>query len=110
MVSISFPSGQRTRSGVSAERRQLPVSEQRMRRSAETPLRSFEIPSIFHLPSSILAVFFLAAMVARANERDVQFNRWFAAQTNLQSWSADFTQTRSLKVLSQPLVANGKSG
>ena len=47
-------------------------------------------------------------MVARADERDVQFNRWFAAQTNLQSWSADFTQTRSLKVLSQPLVATGK--
>jgi outer membrane lipoprotein-sorting protein len=65
--------------------------------------------SIFHLPFSILAVFLcLAAMVARADERDVQFNRWFAAQTNLQSWSADFTQTRSLKVLSQPLVATGK--
>ena len=69
-------------------------------------------PSIFHLPSSILAgtiaVLCLAATVARADERDVQFNRWFAAQTNLQSWSADFTQTRSLKVLSQPLVATGK--
>ena len=47
-------------------------------------------------------------MVARADERDVQFDRWFAVQTNLQSWSADFTQTRSLKVLSQPLVATGK--
>ncbi|MGA2751919.1 MAG: outer membrane lipoprotein carrier protein LolA [Verrucomicrobiota bacterium] len=70
-------------------------------------------PSIFHLPSSILvgcsiAALCVAAMVARADERDVQFNRWFAAQTNLQSWSADFTQTRSLKVLSQPLVATGK--
>ncbi len=65
-------------------------------------------PSIFHLPSSILAFLCLATMVARADERDVQFNRWFAAQTNLQSWSADFTQTRSLKVLSQPLVATGK--
>jgi outer membrane lipoprotein carrier protein len=49
-----------------------------------------------------------AAMVARADERDVQFDRWFAVQTNLQSWSADFTQTRSLKMLSQPLVATGK--
>ena len=29
-------------------------------------------------------------------------------QTNLQSWSADFTQTRSLKVLNQPLVSTGK--
>jgi outer membrane lipoprotein carrier protein len=70
-------------------------------------------PSIFHLPSSILAActiaaLCLAAMVARADERDIQFTRWFAAQTNLQSWSADFTQTRSLKVLSQPLVATGK--
>ena len=59
-------------------------------------------------PSSILAFLCLAAVVARADERDVQFDRWFAAQTNLQSWSADFTQTRSLKVLSQPLVATGK--
>jgi outer membrane lipoprotein-sorting protein len=70
-------------------------------------------PSILHLPSSILAACSLAAlcfaaMVARADERDVQFDRWFAVQTNLQSWSADFTQTRSLKMLSQPLVATGK--
>lgn len=35
-------------------------------------------------------------------------NRWFAAQTNLQTWSADFVQTRSLKALTQPLVATGK--
>jgi outer membrane lipoprotein-sorting protein len=39
---------------------------------------------------------------------DAQFERWFAAQTNLQSWAADFTQTRSLKVLAQPLVSTGK--
>lgn len=32
---------------------------------------------------------------------------WFAAQTNLHTWSADFTQTRTLKTLTQPLVANG---
>ena len=55
-----------------------------------------------------IAALCLAAMVARADERDVQFDHWFAAQTNLQSWSADFTQTRSLKMLSQPLVATGK--
>ena len=66
-----------------------------------------------YLPSSILVgcsivALCVAAMVARADERDVQFDRWFAVQTNLQSWSADFTQTRSLKVLSQPLVATGK--
>jgi outer membrane lipoprotein-sorting protein len=55
-----------------------------------------------------IAFLYLSAMVARADERDVQFDRWFAVQTNLQSWSADFTQTRSLKMLSQPLVATGK--
>ena len=63
---------------------------------------------IKNLIACTVAALCLAAMVARADERDVQFNRWFAAQTNLQSWSADFTQTRSLKVLTQPLVATGK--
>jgi outer membrane lipoprotein-sorting protein len=32
---------------------------------------------------------------------------WIAAQTNIQTWSAEFTQTRSLKALSQPLKASG---
>ena len=32
---------------------------------------------------------------------------WLAAQTNIQSWSADFLQTRSLKSLTQPLTATG---
>lgn len=45
---------------------------------------------------------------ADAASLDGLFGHWFAAQTNLQSWSADFTQTRSLKVLAQPLVATGK--
>ena len=57
---------------------------------------------------TIAALCVTASVACGADERDAQFNRWFAAQTNLQSWSADFTQTRSLKVLSQPLVATGK--
>ena len=32
---------------------------------------------------------------------------WFAAQKNLQTWSADFVQTRVLQTLTQPLVATG---
>jgi len=32
---------------------------------------------------------------------------WLAAQTNIQSWSADFVQTRALKSLTQPLKASG---
>jgi outer membrane lipoprotein carrier protein len=32
---------------------------------------------------------------------------WFAAQRDLHSWSADFIQTRTLKALTQPLIAIG---
>jgi outer membrane lipoprotein-sorting protein len=35
-------------------------------------------------------------------------NAWLAAQTNMQSWSADFIQTRAFKSLSQPLTATGQ--
>lgn len=33
---------------------------------------------------------------------------WFAAQTNIQTWSARFTQTRTFKSLSQPLTEHGR--
>ena len=33
---------------------------------------------------------------------------WFTVQTNLQTWSADFIQTRTFKSLTQPLVATGQ--
>lgn len=39
---------------------------------------------------------------------DAQFSKWFEVQTNLQSWCGDFTQTRTLKVLNQPLVSPGR--
>jgi outer membrane lipoprotein-sorting protein len=32
---------------------------------------------------------------------------WLAAQTNMQTWEADFVQTRQLKSLAQPLTATG---
>jgi outer membrane lipoprotein-sorting protein len=51
---------------------------------------------------------FLAATVSHAADYDAQFNRWFEVQTNLQNWSGDFTQTRTLTVLNQPLVSPGK--
>ena len=34
-------------------------------------------------------------------------SRWLNAQTNVQSWSADVTQIRTLKTLTQPLTATG---
>lgn len=50
----------------------------------------------------------LVATVLHADNYDAQFNQWFAVQTNMQSWSAGFTQTRSLMALSQPLQSTGK--
>ena len=50
----------------------------------------------------------LAATLSHAADYDAQFNKWFEVQTNLQSWSGDFAQTRTLTVLNQPLVSNGK--
>lgn len=60
------------------------------------------------LRGSFWILFCLTATVSRSAGYDAQFDQWFAVQTNLQSWSADFTQTRSLKVLAQPLVSPGK--
>ena len=44
---------------------------------------------------------------ARAADTNAILNGWFASQANLQTWSADFTQTRALKTLTQPLVTLG---
>jgi outer membrane lipoprotein-sorting protein len=46
--------------------------------------------------------------VHAADTTDARFNQWVEVQTNLQSWSGDFTQTRTLKVLNQPLVSAGR--
>jgi len=42
-----------------------------------------------------------------AAEADPLLLNWLNAQTNFQTWSADFTQTRALKALAQPLTAKG---
>ncbi|MHB8520949.1 MAG: LolA family protein [Limisphaerales bacterium] len=49
----------------------------------------------------------LAAASARAADTNAVLNSWLSAQTNLHTWTADFTQTRMLKALTQPLVATG---
>ena len=56
----------------------------------------------------VLATFCLLAGNAAAQPSAAFLDRWISAQTNLHTWTADCTQTRSLKVLSQPLVSNGK--
>ena len=45
---------------------------------------------------------------ARAADTNALLNAWHAAQTNLHTWTANFTQTRTLKTLRQPLVATGQ--
>lgn len=43
----------------------------------------------------------------RADETGSVLDAWFAAQKNLHTWTADFVQTRALKSLTRPLVAQG---
>ena len=50
----------------------------------------------------------LAGASASAEPSGALVDQWISAQTNLHTWMADCRQTRSLKVLSQPLVANGR--
>lgn len=57
-----------------------------------------------------LCCVFAGLMTVSASESpgfDARFEQWFVVQTNLQSWSANFIQTRSLRVLSSPLVSTG---
>jgi outer membrane lipoprotein-sorting protein len=50
---------------------------------------------------------FSALQTVRADETNSVLDAWFAAQTNVHTWSADFVQTRALKTLTRPLVASG---
>lgn len=52
-------------------------------------------------------IFQFSFFIAGAADTNAVLDGWFAAQKKVQSWSADFIQTRSLKTLTQPLVATG---
>jgi outer membrane lipoprotein-sorting protein len=54
-----------------------------------------------------LFCFLLFSFPAVAADTGVFINQWLAAQSNLKTWTADFTQTRSLKTLKQPLRSQG---
>ena len=58
----------------------------------------------------LLGLLVAALMLAsvRAADTNAVLNAWLAAQTNLHTWTADFTQTRMLKTLTQPLVTTGR--
>jgi outer membrane lipoprotein-sorting protein len=72
--------------------------------------KKIKMKSMIKIKNVLLAVFFgcLAVASTRAADYDEQFNKWFQVQTNLQNWAGDFTQTRTLTVLNQPLVSHGK--
>jgi outer membrane lipoprotein-sorting protein len=50
----------------------------------------------------------MAGASARALDTNAVLNAWFAAQTNLHTWSAHLVETRSFKALSQPLQSTGR--
>jgi outer membrane lipoprotein-sorting protein len=51
--------------------------------------------------------FFTPGTKAQTPQSDALITAWLNAQTNLQTWSADFIQVRTLKSLAQPLTATG---
>ena len=55
---------------------------------------------------SLIFLFFI--LTAHAADTNAVLNHWLAAQADLKTWSADCTQTRSLKTLTQPLIATGR--
>ncbi len=50
----------------------------------------------------------LGGLIAHSAEPSVVLDGWFAAQTHLHTWTAGVVQTRTLTVLTQPLVATGR--
>src|SRR4051812_5011792 len=48
-----------------------------------------------------------AALRANAADNNAVLDTWLASQTKVQTWEADFVQTRTFKTLSQPLKESG---
>lgn len=69
------------------------------------PVRPFGAWNLVFLRCLALGVWSFRCLAADTN---TVLNAWFASQTNLQTWSADFIQTRALKTLTQPLVTSGR--
>lgn len=82
-----------------------------------TPSSTPRIPDNRFHPKTILriwSVVFLLILqfgIVHLNAQPAKTNNlisaWLNAQTNVQTWEADFVQTRTLKSLAQPLTASG---
>ena len=55
-----------------------------------------------------LAFFAFGVSSGLSTDTNAIVNAWLASQTNLTTWHADFTQTRALSTLTQPLTARGR--
>jgi outer membrane lipoprotein-sorting protein len=58
--------------------------------------------------TGVVILFFGAVTCSRAAETNNVLDSWFSAQTNFHTFTAQVIQTRTLKVLSEPLVSTGK--
>lgn len=67
-------------------------------------MKCFALAFLFHAALAIAAA---KATAAPPSQPNPVLDSWLGAQTNVQSWSADFVQTRTLKSLTQPLTATG---
>ena len=77
--------------------------------SLRSHLAGEQVAATFPLRGALSALLLLVAVLtAHAAEQSLVLDTWFSAQTNLHSFTADVIQTRTLKVLSQPLVSTGK--
>jgi outer membrane lipoprotein-sorting protein len=77
--------------------------------SLRSHLAGAQVAATFPLRGALSALLLLVAVLtAHAAEQSLVLDTWFSAQTNLHSFTADVIQTRTLKVLSQPLVSTGK--
>lgn len=76
------------------------------------PLKSFVRPAVGIQALALLfclcasAGLFSPCASAQSTD-DALLTGWLNAQTNIQTWEADFVQTRTLKSLTQPLTATG---
>ncbi len=56
----------------------------------------------------VLALLVSGAFRILAVDQEEIIGRWLSQQTNVQTWTAEFVQTRNLKALAQPLVSTGR--
>src|SRR6266478_1010237 len=86
--------------------RRAVIGQKRSRLSL--PSQAVHPRGVMRGPCLAFAIVVLLFPLAEAVAADALLTAWFNAQTNVQSWSAEVIQTRSLKTLTQPLIAHGR--